>query len=113
MTHKRTVAQQVASGFRIAGSMVLALTFIVALIGSTVFFLGLNNIEAQGQHRILGGIALIGLSALLLITTRYWAKWLLGIVGLGFARALIGTPFFLLSEKQMSQGSLHSYSSIA
>jgi hypothetical protein len=99
MTRKRTVGEQVASGFRIAGSMVLAFTFIVALIGSTFFLLGLNNAEAQGQHRILGGTALVGLSVLLFLTTRHWAKWLVGIVAYCFAKVLIGTPFFLLSGK--------------
>lgn len=96
MTRKRTVGEQIASGFRIAGSMVLAFAFIVALIGSAVFFLGVNNVEAQGHHRILGGIALIGLSVLLLLTTRYWAKWLLGIFAYCLVRTAFGAPILTL-----------------
>jgi hypothetical protein len=79
--------------------MVLAFLFIVALVASTFFFLGSDAISGHGQHRIVGGVALVGLSVLLLLTVRYWVKWLLGIVVYCFAKALLGTPLLLLSGR--------------
>jgi hypothetical protein len=76
--------------------MLLALAFFIALTWSTTLSLGRGG---DSTSRILARMALAALTSALFFTTRYWAKWLLGIVGLVSARALIGTPFFLLSGK--------------
>lgn len=96
MTDKRTVGEQVASGFRISGLLLLAFAFFIALTWATVFSLGRGGNLTPNPHRVLGSIALAGLSAVLFFTTRYWAKWVLGIVCYCLARTFFGAPFFAL-----------------
>ncbi len=76
--------------------MVLAFTFFMTLTVTTMLFLGRGDNLTQNQHRGLGGITLAALSVVLFFTSRYWAKWVLGIVCYCFARTLFGAPIFLL-----------------
>jgi hypothetical protein len=110
---KRTVREQVASGFRIGGSMVLAFTFFIVLTFTTMLFLGRGDNLTQDQHQVLGGILLAGLSLVLFFTSRYWAKWVVGIICYIFARSLFGAPIFLLfgntnGAKQIAVGAIYS-----
>jgi hypothetical protein len=99
MAKKRTAWEQVTSGFRIAGSMVVGFGLLLALSVSIVFLTLRNNIESQGAHPVLGGASLLLLSTILFLTTRVWASWLLAILAfcalksLGFLLLLaFGSP---------------------
>ena len=94
---KRTVREQIVSGFRIGGSMVLAFGFFMALTLSTMVSLGRGDYSGLDfRWRIPGVILLAALSAVLFFTSRYWAKWVVGIVAYVLARSLFGAPIFLL-----------------
>jgi hypothetical protein len=99
MTRERTVGEQVRSGFRIAGLVVLAFAFFVALTWAAMFSLGGSGNLTSNSHRILGSFALVALAFVLFFTTRYWAKWVLGIVCYCLVRTLFGAPFFVLFGK--------------
>lgn len=92
MRDKRTVREQVASGFRIAGLMLLAFAFFIAL----TWALGRGGNLTPNPHRVLGSIALVGLSAVLFLTTRHGAKWVLGIVCYCLVKTFVGAPVFAL-----------------
>lgn len=99
MTRKRTVGEQVRSGFRIAGLMVLAFAFFVALTSAAMFSLGRSGNLTSNSHRILGSFALVVLASVLFFTTRYWAKWVLGIVCYCLVKTFFGAPVFVLFGK--------------
>jgi len=65
---KRSVSEQVRSGFRIAGFILLTLALMSVLVDSTAFLLGKNSNPGPG-HRFIGaavpaivGIAVLGLA---------------------------------------------------
>jgi hypothetical protein len=99
VTYKRTIGEQVASGFRIAGSILLVFAFFIALTWATMFSLGRSSNLTSNPHRTLGSVAPVGLSAVLFFTTRYWAKWVPGIVCYCLARTFFGATLFVLSGK--------------
>jgi len=64
-----------------------------------MFSLGRSDNLTTNPHRTLGSVALVGRSVALFFTTRYWAKWVLGIVFYCLARTFFGAPFFALFGK--------------
>jgi len=99
MTGKRTAWGQVKSGLRIAGTIVLAFLFFVALWGSVRFLTLRNNVEKQGAHPLLGGLSLLCLSGILLLTTKTWSRWLFAILAYSAAKLFFGVWFFALGAK--------------
>ena len=96
MTHRRTVGEQVKSGLRIGGSMVLAIFFFAALVASTSYFLGRNGGEVSSISKAFGCLALVALTTILFLTTRHWTKWVVGFLGyclLRFIGALLFGPY--------------------
>jgi hypothetical protein len=89
MVRSRSVREQVISGFRIAGSLLLAIAVFAAL--SLGFALITQNISPNRQPRVLLGSTLVLLlDAFLFLTARYWAKWLLGVFACGSLRLFVG-----------------------
>ena len=80
MADKRPPLEQVKSGFRIAGTLLLGLSFFLALSMSVGFLTLRNNVETQGAHPIVGGLLLLLLSGILLVTTKVWSRWLFAIL---------------------------------
>ena len=81
---------------RIAGLMLLAFAFFIALTWAAMFSLGRGGNLTPNPHRALGSIALVGLSAVLFLTTRHWAKWVLGMVCYCLVKTFVGAPVFAL-----------------
>jgi hypothetical protein len=96
MAKKRTAWEQVKSGFRIAGNILLGFTFFVALSISISFLTLRNNLEHQGAHPLLGGFSLMLLSGVLFLTTQIWARWLFAVFAYSAARLLFGVWFVTL-----------------
>jgi hypothetical protein len=78
---KRPIREQIKSGFRLAGWTLLTIALVLALLGSIA--LVLNKTEhPSALLRATGACGLIALSALLFVSTEYWAKWFVGFLGL-------------------------------
>jgi len=71
---RRTAGEQVKSGFRIAGLVLLTLVLVGAMLKSAAFVARAES-SPQLSHQILGSVALIAISVLMFFTVRYWAKW--------------------------------------
>lgn len=71
---KRPVAEQVKSGFKIAGAILISFAAFV------LFIFGYNNVvNPEKQHIALGWALLIAVAATLLFTVRFWAAWFCGV----------------------------------
>jgi hypothetical protein len=77
---KRTVGEQIRSGFRLAGWVLLTLAFIFLVLASTASLVGKGN-HTQPIHRLLGVCGLLAASVAMFITVRRWAKWFVGVLG--------------------------------
>jgi len=77
---ERTVSEQVKSGFRLVGWVLLTLALIYLLLGSTGFLLGKGEYN-QPIHRFLGACGLLAISTLMFATARHWVKWFFGALG--------------------------------
>lgn len=83
----RTVSEQIKSGLRLAGWILITLAFIYLLLGSAGFLIGKG--EYNGPiHRVLGVGGLIALSTTLFCTVRHWVKWFIGALGYFALRAV-------------------------
>ena len=79
---KRTVGEQIRSGFRLAGWILLTLAFISLVLASTASVVGnANGNYTQPIHRLLGACGLLATSTVMFITVRRWAKWFVGALG--------------------------------
>jgi hypothetical protein len=78
---ERTVGEQVKSGFRLAGWVLLTLALIYVLLGSTGFLLGKGDYN-QPIYRLLGACGLLAISTVMFATVRHWVKWFFGVLGL-------------------------------
>ena len=96
---ERSVGEQVKSGLRLAGWVLLTLALLYLLLGSTSLVL-----DRSAHHslalRCLGVLGLAAISAVLFASTQYWAKWFVGFLGLyalksAFAIAFHYTPLYL------------------
>ncbi len=89
---KRSVSEQVRSGFRIAGFILLTLALMSVLLDSTAFLLGKNSNPGPG-HRFIGAAGLLAVSILMLFTSRYWAKWFAAVLAWAILRWAFRAPF--------------------
>jgi hypothetical protein len=77
---ERTVGEQVKSGVRLAGWVLLTLAFIYALILCTGFLIGKGQYN-QPIYRVVGACGLAAMSVLMFATVRHWVGWFLGALG--------------------------------
>jgi len=78
---ERTVSEQVKSGLRLAGWVLLTLALLLVLLASASAVL--NKTEHPSLVvRVAGACGLIAISILLFVSTQYWAKWFVGFLGL-------------------------------
>jgi len=80
MADKRTVGEQVKSGFRLAGLLLLTFVLFVTLLVST-FFLTAKGQNPTVFHRFLGACGLVSIATAMFFSVRYWAKWFVGLLG--------------------------------
>ena len=79
---KRTVGEQIKSGFRLAGWILLTLAFASLVLASTASLVGKGSGNyTQPVHRLLGACGLFATSTVMFITVRRWAKWFVGALG--------------------------------
>jgi hypothetical protein len=114
----RTIEEQVWSGFRLGGSIVLTIVVVLMLLLSSILALG--NPSRYGYapliswpnpmvNRIVGSCGLVLLSVLTFLTARLWVKVLIGfaarvvlagtIAVLFLSQAAIKTPRLVLAEQ--------------
>jgi len=77
---KRTIREQINSGFRLAGWILLTFALFVVLLVSTLL------LTAKGEnptvfHRFLGACGLVSIATAMFFKVRYWAKWFVGLLG--------------------------------
>lgn len=84
---ERTVAEQIKSGLRLAGWVLLTLAFIYLLLGSAGFLIGKGE-YARPIYRVLGVGGLMAISTILFFTIRHWVKWFIGALGYYALKAL-------------------------
>ena len=77
---KRTVGEQVKSGFRLVGWLLLTLAFIYALLLCAGFLVGKGEYN-QPIYRVAGACGLVALSVVMLMTVRHWVGWFIGALG--------------------------------
>lgn len=75
-----TIREQIKSGFRLAGWILLTLAFIFLVLASTAFLAGKSN-HTQPIYRLLGACGLLATSIAMFITVRRWAKWFVAALG--------------------------------
>lgn len=85
---KRTVAEQIRSGLRLAGWVLITLAFIYLLLGSAGFLIGKGE-YTRPIHRVLGVGGLMAISTTLFFTVRHWVKWFIGALGYFALKAVI------------------------
>lgn len=78
----RPVGEQIKSGFRLAGFVLLAFALVFLLVlGTTLLLDKPSRFSGHGlSGRVIGGCMLASLSAFLFFTARYWAKWFIAFV---------------------------------
>jgi hypothetical protein len=74
---KRTIGEQVRSGFRLTGWILLTLVFAFLVLGSTTFVVGKSDFT-QPIYRFIGACGLIATSVAMFLTVRHWVKWFFG-----------------------------------
>lgn len=77
---ERTIGEQVKSGFRLAGWVLITLAFLFVVLGSTTSLVGKGN-YTQPIHRIFGLCGLLATSTVMVISVRRWVKWFVGALG--------------------------------
>jgi hypothetical protein len=77
---ERTVGEQVRSGLRLAGWVLLTLAFICVLLLCAGFVVGKTGYN-QPIYRVVGASGLLGMSILMYATVRHWVGWFLGALG--------------------------------
>jgi hypothetical protein len=109
----RTVREQVKSGFRIAGAIILSFLVFAGLVISAGYLVTPNNGPPFSKFHLLGGLSLVALATLLFLTTRIWAQWLIGILGYCFLKLLIGGFIVGLDRKIVTFYLLYLLAAIA
>lgn len=77
---ERTVGEQVKSGLRLAGWVLLTLAFIYVLLLCAGVLIGKTGYN-QPIYRVVGAGGLLGMSILMYATVRHWVGWFLGALG--------------------------------
>ena len=74
------MGEQVKSGFRLAGWLLLTLAFIYALLLCAGFLVGKGE-HNQPVYRVAGACGLVALSVVMFMTVRHWVGWFIGALG--------------------------------
>lgn len=93
MTEHRTVRAQIKSGLRIGLLLVLGIVFVGVLLATFSYLATPDDTAVVVRPRLIAASILAALTAILFLTTNYWAKWLVGILALCCAR-IFGAIFF-------------------
>jgi hypothetical protein len=96
MARKRSIRDQVISGFRIGGLMVLSFAFFGAMVQSARWIVGTFDETPTISQRSLGPVAMLFLTGILFVTVRRWTEWLIGILAyclLRFSGGLLLGPY--------------------
>jgi hypothetical protein len=95
MTRKRSVGEQVVSGFRISGLILLSIGVFLGLWVGFTHVLG--KTESASSHPVIGAISVAILAIFLFATARYWTRWFFAFLVFAAVRmlpaALLG-PYF-------------------
>src|SRR5882672_2129582 len=86
MARKRSIRDQVISGFRMGGLMVLSFAFFGAMVVSARWIVGSPDGTSTINQRLLGSVSMLFLTGILFVTVRRWTEWLIGILGYCFLR---------------------------
>jgi hypothetical protein len=78
---ERTVGEQIKSGFRLVGWILLTLAVVWALLVSIGAVLN-KTAHPSLFVRAAGACGLVAISIVLFVSTQYWAKWFVGFLGL-------------------------------
>jgi hypothetical protein len=71
---KRPVSEQVKSGFKITGAILVSFAAVV------LFIIGYTDVVTpEKQHVALGWTILVATAATLMFTVRFWANWFCGV----------------------------------
>jgi hypothetical protein len=77
---ERSIGEQVKSGLRLAGWVLLTLALIYALLICTGFLLGKDDYN-QPIFRVVGAFGVGVISTVMFVTTRRWVGWFIGVLG--------------------------------
>jgi hypothetical protein len=107
---KRTIGEQIRSGFHLAGWILITVVFTFLVLGSTTFVVGKGDF-IQPVYRYIGACGLIATSAVMFLSARHWVKWFFGalvyvalkaaialLLGFGAAVPSLARPRFLFLE---------------
>lgn len=92
MAKHRTAWEQVKSGLRLAGFLMLVFCFFLALTLSLAHLTGQVGVSG-GRHPALGALSAVTLVVITFKTTQYWAKWIVAILALGAWRLFFALLF--------------------
>jgi len=95
VARERGVGEQVRSGLRIAGRILLVFAAFTLLEVCLVYLTGLA--DASAIKKFLAALVAAGVVAFMFRTTMYWAKWLLAALGFCLVRLVGGVllgPYF-------------------
>jgi len=92
MADHRTAWEQAKFGLRISGLFLLGVCLFGWLVAGLAFMVGKAD-SLGGHHPLLGAGLTAALVFVLFKTTKYWAKWLVGILGLFVLRFFFGLGF--------------------
>jgi hypothetical protein len=93
MTEPRTVREQIKSGLRIGLLLVLGIVFVGVLLATFSYLATPDDPSVTVRRKLIAGSILAVLAVILFLTTNYWAKWLVGILGFCCVR-IVGAIFF-------------------
>ncbi len=115
MAKKRSVREQVISGLRIGGLIVLSFAFFAAMVVSASLITG-REATPSIEQRLLGVLALCVLAGILFLTVHRWTEWLIGILGyclLRLSGALIFGPYMKHPVSRLQAASWILYLAVA
>jgi len=92
VARKRTVGEQVRSGLRIAGQILLVFVVFGLLEISLTYAVGLAD-PRVGIRRVFGAVVALGLMLFMFRTTKHWAPWLFAALAFGLLRLTGGFLF--------------------
>jgi hypothetical protein len=105
---KRSVREQVLSGLRIGGLIVLSFIFFAAMAVSASLITG-RETAPNIAHRTLGILAFGIVAVTLFFTVHHWTKWLIGILAYCLLRLFVGLIFAPYMKHTVSRLSVISW----
>jgi hypothetical protein len=82
---RRSVWEQVKSGFRIAGLLLLVVFTFIGLSASLKYVVGGGD-NARDPAVLVCGLIACAIVVFIFFTTRFWAKWLFAVLAFWFAK---------------------------